>query len=100
MFYFFENISSFIFFSYVYRFVCDLQSLPEVLHAKRDHHPSVKKEDETTDAEDARINERDRFLCVLHSLIRSTTMVDLQPSIKKEDENTNGEDHEKTFNEV
>ena len=90
MFYLFKNISSFIFFSYIYRFVCDLQSLPEVLHAKRDHHPSVKKEDESTDAEDARINEREL----------STTMVDLQPSVKKEDENTNGEDHEKTFNEV
>ena len=60
-FYLFENISSFISFSFVYRFVCDLDSLlgytQEDLHRLGNLQPSDKKEDETTDAEDARITE-------------------------------------------
>ena len=41
--------------------MCDVQSLvrytPKDLHRMVDFQPSVKKEDETTDAEDARITE-------------------------------------------
>ena len=107
-FYLIEIISSFIFFRYVYRFVCDLQALlgytPEDLHRMGDLPTSVKKEDETTDAEDAGINERDRFLWALNYLVRSTkeelhALVDLHTSVN-EDENTNGEEHEYAFIEV
>ena len=103
-FYLIEIISSFIFFRYVYRFVCDPQALlgytPEDLHRMGDLPTSVKKEDETTDAEDAGINERDRFLCALNYLVRSTkeelhARVDLHKS-----ENTNGEEDEFAFIEV
>ena len=107
-FYLFENISSFISFSFVYRFVCDLDSLlgytQEDLHRLGNIQPSDKKEDETTDAEDAGINERDRFLCALNYLVRSTkeelhARVDLHKSVN-EDENTNGEEDEYAFIEV
>ena len=93
-FYLIENISSFIFFRYVYRFVCNLQSLlgykAEDLHRMGVLPP--------------RINERDRFLWALNYLVRSTkeelhALVDLHTSVN-EDENTNGEEHEYAFIEV
>ena len=80
--------------------MCDVQSPAKDLHRMVDFQPSVKKEDETTDAEDARITERDRFLWALNYLVRSTkeelhARVDLHKS-----ENTNGEEDEFAFIEV